>query len=622
MDVIRAILREHPDPWRRALLVAGGAGIANAAILGLINRGAAIASTDNGDVGLRLVVLFAICMIAFYYGKRYALIQASVVVEHMVRNRLLRVADCMRRTELEIVEHLGRGEPVFEAGQGHRPHLAVRPDPRQRRAAVLRPRLLPVLHRLAVEGGLRRDARDDRRRRAGLHAPRAAPRKLLQRLTVKEAELIDVVSHMVDGFKEIRLDRKKNDAIYERLVGVSGATRDLKIDAQTGFCVDIMFSDLFFYSLLAVVVFLLPRFMPTYGAVVLHDDGRDPVHHRPAADGGAGRARLRAREDRAGEPDRPRTAAGRHARTGRRRRPRMPTFEGFKSFSLDGACFTYGLSHVRGVQPNGHGGAGGASGDGGGNGGGFSVGPLNLTITRGETIFLVGGNGSGKTTMLKVLTGLLPAAARRAESRPHADRPPQRPGLSRAVLDRLHAVPSLRSSLRPRARGRGEGDVGARRPAARRQDAARERPLHHLDLSTGQQQRLALAICLLEDKDILVFDEWAADQDPHFRKHFYEHVLSRLKAQGKTIIAATHDDRFWGIADRVIRLEYGVAVDESGRHSARPPRTRRRPARPTTPRPPPPPSAPGRAAGCPRGSVARSRAPASSSARCCSWSSS
>ena len=88
----------------------------------------------------------------------------------------------------------------------------------------------------------------------------------------------------------------------------------------------------------------------------------------------------------------------------------------------------------------------------------------------------------------------------------------------------------------------------------------------NLELSTGQRKRLALAICLLEDRDILVFDEWAADQDPHFRRHFYEVVLPELKARGKTIIAATHDDRFWHLADRVIRMEYGVATDASLTH--------------------------------------------------------
>ena len=110
MEVVKAIIREHPDAWRRALVIAGIAGVGNAAILGLINRGAALASEDSSLVGLRLLMLFGFCMVIFFYGKRYALIQASIVVEHMVRNRLLRVADHVRRSELEIIENLGRGE--------------------------------------------------------------------------------------------------------------------------------------------------------------------------------------------------------------------------------------------------------------------------------------------------------------------------------------------------------------------------------------------------------------------------------------------------------------------------------------------------------------------------------
>jgi putative ATP-binding cassette transporter len=84
-----------------------------------------------------------------------------------------------------------------------------------------------------------------------------------------------------------------------------------------------------------------------------------------------------------------------------------------------------------------------------------------------------------------------------------------------------------------------------------------------INLSTGQRKRLALAVTLLENKEILVFDEWAADQDPHFRKYFYEVVLKRLKDEGKTVIAVTHDERFWNHADRVIKMEYGSIVEDA-----------------------------------------------------------
>ena len=84
------------------------------------------------------------------------------------------------------------------------------------------------------------------------------------------------------------------------------------------------------------------------------------------------------------------------------------------------------------------------------------------------------------------------------------------------------------------------------------------------DLSTGQRKRLALVISLLEDKSIYIFDEWAADQDPAFRRFFYETLLPEMKAKGKTIVAATHDDRYFHVADRTIKMEVGQFVPGPG----------------------------------------------------------
>ena len=83
------------------------------------------------------------------------------------------------------------------------------------------------------------------------------------------------------------------------------------------------------------------------------------------------------------------------------------------------------------------------------------------------------------------------------------------------------------------------------------------------ELSTGQKKRLALVISLLEDKQIYVFDEWAADQDPSFRQFFYETLLPDLKARGKTLIVATHDDRYFSVGDRVIKMELGRIVSDT-----------------------------------------------------------
>ena len=77
------------------------------------------------------------------------------------------------------------------------------------------------------------------------------------------------------------------------------------------------------------------------------------------------------------------------------------------------------------------------------------------------------------------------------------------------------------------------------------------------DLSQGQRKRLALLTAYLENRPIYVFDEWAADQDPLFKQVFYYKLLQDLKESGKTVIVISHDDRYYDVADRIIKLEYG-----------------------------------------------------------------
>jgi putative ATP-binding cassette transporter len=89
------------------------------------------------------------------------------------------------------------------------------------------------------------------------------------------------------------------------------------------------------------------------------------------------------------------------------------------------------------------------------------------------------------------------------------------------------------------------------------------------DLSQGQRKRLALLTAYLEDRPIYIFDEWAADQDPVFKSVFYYQILPDLKGRGKTIIVISHDDRYYDVADRIIKLEQGQLIcDELVRSAA------------------------------------------------------
>jgi putative ATP-binding cassette transporter len=192
----------------------------------------------------------------------------------------------------------------------------------------------------------------------------------------------------------------------------------------------------------------------------------------------------------------------------------------------------------------------------------FTFGPVDLEIRRNEMVFVVGGNGSGKSTLVLLLTGMLVPDRGEISIDGHVLGAEDIDDF-RQLFTAVFADYWLFEDLLDR-RGR--------TPAQARIDALLHKlrldgkvtvtdgRFSTLDLSQGQKKRLALAQGYMEDSDIYLFDEWAADQDVEFRRRFYLELLPELKAAGKTLIVVTHDDRFFSAADRLIRLEYGHVV--------------------------------------------------------------
>jgi putative ATP-binding cassette transporter len=188
----------------------------------------------------------------------------------------------------------------------------------------------------------------------------------------------------------------------------------------------------------------------------------------------------------------------------------------------------------------------------------FRIGPIDFSVAPGELVFIVGGNGSGKSTLLKILTGLyLPSrGVLQANGIP----------VSSANADNYREMISALFSdfhLFSKAYGLLDVDPDAVRVLLREMQIEDKTSFDNgeftqQNLSTGQKKRLGMIIAYLEERPLFVLDEWAADQDPEFRKHFYENMLPALKQKGKTIIAVSHDDRYFHIADRVITMEYGT----------------------------------------------------------------
>jgi putative ATP-binding cassette transporter len=191
----------------------------------------------------------------------------------------------------------------------------------------------------------------------------------------------------------------------------------------------------------------------------------------------------------------------------------------------------------------------------------FMVGPLNLTFRPGEIVFLVGGNGCGKSTLAKIIAGLYPPERGeiRVDGRLVTDlnRDDYRQLFS-AVFSDFYLFDSFiglsGANLDEQAQ------LYLRQLHLDRKVSIRNQKLSTIFLSQGQRKRLALLTAYLENRPFYLFDEWASDQDPQFKNIFYQQLLPDLKARGKTVLVITHDDTYFSCADRIIKLDYGQVV--------------------------------------------------------------
>lgn len=185
----------------------------------------------------------------------------------------------------------------------------------------------------------------------------------------------------------------------------------------------------------------------------------------------------------------------------------------------------------------------------------FKIGPINTTIESGEIIFITGGNGSGKSTFAKLITGLYQPSNGTIKLNGTKIQEKQLSEYYSVVFSDFHLFTRLYGidCVNKFA------EIKKYLHMLQLEDKVKvvDGKFTTIDLSTGQKKRLALLVSLLEDKQIYLFDEWAADQDPTFRKYFYEEILPDLKYQGKCVIAITHDDRYFNLADRHFKFEFG-----------------------------------------------------------------
>jgi putative ATP-binding cassette transporter len=188
---------------------------------------------------------------------------------------------------------------------------------------------------------------------------------------------------------------------------------------------------------------------------------------------------------------------------------------------------------------------------------GFKVGPFDLEFHKGEVTFIVGGNGSGKSTLCKLLTLHYVASAGEIYFGNHLITP-------ETISTYRQDIVAIYSDyyLFDRVLGKiVEQDVVEHYLSVLKLDKKvtyKDGKFSTLLLSDGQRRRMALVAAFIEDKELYLFDEWAADQDPSFKEAFYHEILPSLKAKGKAVVVITHDDRYFHVADKVITMTDGV----------------------------------------------------------------
>lgn len=543
MNILR-LLRDGPPASRRMIFVlATLSGFGNAGLVGLVND-AAERSLVGLQVEPRLLVAYVLTLLFFLLSNRSALHQANRFVQSRLEATRRRIVNKIRKADLRTLERLGKGDIYVTVAQ-ETDHLSQTLPLLigAAQSALLVLFLFFYIAALSFISFLVMAIFTALGVRFFLARQRALTASLAE-VHHREAEMLDSLVHFTLGFQEIRLNAAKNDALFAHFSEVTGRLRDVVIRLGGRWVTLLQFSNAFIFMLVGVVVFVLPVFFSGYTDTIYKITAASVFSLGPIAaiisvvrlvgraEAGLGHVYALERRLDAGAPPPVPTGA----------RERSP-FRGFETIALEQVAFRY--VDTEGAVS-------------------FRAGPLDLELRRGEILFLTGGNGSGKSTALKLLTGLYV------------------PGEGRIVCDGVEITDANRQEYREifsciftdfhlfdRLYGLGDPDPeDVARLIARMELTDKvgfsDGRFTTRELSTGQRKRLAMIVSLLEDREVYVFDEWAADQDAHFREVFYTEMLPDFKARGKTVLAVTHDDRYWDRCDRRLVLDLGTILRNGG----------------------------------------------------------
>lgn len=538
MSLSDLLIRESEEERNKLLGMAALTGLSNAVIIALIN--VASENVEQDPINFRYLVLFLIGIVLFIISQRYIFRQTSKIFENIVDRFRKQLTEKIQQTELRIMEIVGKSNiydkmtqrcsEISQMGAGISAAL---------QSAIMTLFIIIYVAFISMPAFILTVVIIS----IGVFIYLKKQKQAIDLINVsnrREVDLFDSITDLIDGFKEIKVDREKRREVGEDVQSVSSDVRDLKIRTFNINSDNYIFAQVFFYVLVGAVVFVLPSFVDSYhtditgvATAILFIIG--PLSTVISGIPAYTKADIAAKEILELEERLDRHTGATDGDSGAAPAPGSK-LRNFDAITLDSVTFHY--TTKQGTP-------------------GFGIGPFNFDIKNNELLFIVGGNGSGKSTLLKMLVGLYypeKGNIKVDDFIVHEENAQTYRDLFSVVFYDFHLFKKLYAIQNLDEKRIHELLVMME---LEEKTTFEEDRFSDLDLSAGQRKRLALLIALLEDKPVYVFDEWAADQDPEFRAFFYETILPDLKAAGKTVIAVTHDDRYFDTADRILRLDFG-----------------------------------------------------------------
>ena len=542
MSFLQLVRREMHGSLPRLVFMSGLGGISTAAILTAINAGMQ-GGGDGNKSSLWAATLFLVSLFLFIKTQYYVTITATAEIEAIIHKLRLRVMDQVRRSELLAMEKIGRSRIVAAITSD----TAVLTQASNTLCFTVQGAVLiffvgiyvaylslaafAMTVIIVVAAGTVFHVKNRR-----LSAEKRESAKW-------ERRLFDRLTDFLDGFKEVRLNSARSNDLFDDAVDVSRTAANIKIRSQAETFKMIVSSQFSMYVLLGAVVFVAPQFSDTLGGSSLTKTTTALMFVVGACFGLVQSIPILLNAN---------AAADRIEQLEEALRAAVPSTEehdiqvakGFDKIEIRDLVFRYVDKFSNAT---------------------FQIGPLDFSLRPGELVFITGGNGSGKSTFLRVLAGLYPPDSGEItlDGIPVTDdtRDTYRALMSAIFFDnhlfrRLYGIPEPEP---------GEVDRLLAKFRIADKTSLSDGEFRTLELSGGQRRRLALIVSLLEKRPILLLDEWTAEQDPEFRRKFYDELLPEMMQAGLTVVVITHDDRYLDELDlpaRRIRMDEGRIVEQ------------------------------------------------------------